>query len=48
MNGDWFWALVFVLLIAGLYIAEAFDMHRRRMEKIEERLDRIESKHSPS
>jgi len=44
MNGDWFWALVFVLFIAGLYIAEAFDKHRKRMAKIEERLNKIESK----
>lgn len=44
MNGDWFWALVFVLFIAGLYIAEAFDKQRKRITKLEERLEKIESK----
>lgn len=44
MNGDWFWALVFVLFVAGLYIGEAFYKHRKRMAKIEERLNKVESK----
>jgi len=41
MKSDWFWILVFVLFIAGTYIAEAFSKQRKRMKEIEERLGRL-------
>jgi cytochrome oxidase assembly protein ShyY1 len=47
VKSDWFWLLVFVLFIAGTYIAEALSKQRKRMKDIEERLDRIETKVSP-
>lgn len=46
MKSDWFWILVFILFIAGTYIAEAFSKQRKRMKEIEERPDRLESKGS--
>jgi preprotein translocase subunit YajC len=41
MKSDWFWGLVFVLFIVGTYIGEALDSQRKRMEKVEERLNRL-------
>jgi len=48
MNNDWFGLLVFVLFIAGTYIAEAFSKQRKRMKEIEERLERLETNKSPA
>jgi preprotein translocase subunit YajC len=42
VSSDWFWTLVFVLFIAGTYIAEAFSNQRKRMKEIEKRLDSLE------
>jgi len=42
MRDDWFWILIFVLFIAGIYIGEALSMQRKRLKDIEERLDRLE------
>jgi cbb3-type cytochrome oxidase subunit 3 len=42
VRNDWFGLLVFVLFIAGTYIAEAFSKQRKRMKDIEERLVRLE------
>jgi hypothetical protein len=44
MNPDWFWTLVFVLFIAGTYIAEAFSRQHKRMKEIEKRLGLLERK----
>jgi hypothetical protein len=44
VRSDWFWILVFVLFIAGTYVAERFHKHSERMKKIEERLGRLEGK----
>jgi len=47
VKSDWFWLLVFILFIAGTYIAEAFSKQRKRMKEIEERVERLETKVSP-
>ena len=42
MNSEWFWLLVFVLFIAGTHIAEAFSKHRKRLDDIEKRLNKLD------
>lgn len=44
MNSDWFWLLVFVLFIAGTYVAEALHSQRKRIKTLEDRLDRLDLK----
>jgi hypothetical protein len=44
MNADWFWLLVFVLFIAGTYVAEALHSQRKRIKSLEDRLGRLEGK----
>jgi hypothetical protein len=44
MKSDWPWILVFVLFIAGTYVAEALHSQRKRIESLEDRLGKLEGK----
>ena len=47
MRNDWPLILIFILVIAGTYIAEAFSKQHKRMKEIEDRLERLETKTFP-